>query len=54
MCKSRWLGYDEYKKVDGAIEYVLKSTSDCDVEELNQFMQEVEWFANAKGVYLDD
>lgn len=54
VCKDRWLGYDEFHKPDGSTVYVMKSTSDLDVEELNKFMAEVELFANQRGVYLDD
>ncbi len=54
MCKDRWLGYDEYAKPDGTTIYKLRETSGLDVAELNEFMREVELFANQRGVYLDE
>lgn len=53
MCKDRWLGYDEFK-LDGKIVYQLRSTSELDVTELNEFMAQVEQYANSRGVYLED
>jgi NinB protein len=53
MCKYKWLGYNEYVGANGTI-YALKSTADCDVEELNNFMNEVERFCAERGVYLQD
>lgn len=53
MCKDKWLGYNEYVGANGTI-YALKSTADCDVEELNNFMNEVERFCAERGVYLQD
>ena len=32
MCKAQWLGFDEFRKPDGSVIQVLRSTSDCDVE----------------------
>jgi len=54
MCKDRWLGYDEYRRPDGSVITVMRSTADCDVEELTNFMNEVERYAAGRGVYLDD
>jgi NinB protein len=53
MCKDKWLGYNEYVGANGTI-YALKSTADCDVEELNNFMNEVERFCAERGVYLQE
>ena len=53
MCKDKWLGYNEYVGANGTI-YALKSTADCDVEELNNFMNEVERFCVERGVYLQE
>lgn len=54
MTKSEWLGYMEYRKPDGSVIQVLRSTADCDVAELNEFMTKVEAFAASRGVYLED
>lgn len=54
MSVDRWLGYDEFVKSDGTIVYVLKRTSELDVKELNDFMNEVERFANNMGIYLQE
>ena len=54
MCKAEWLGFDEFRKPDGSVIQVLRSTADCDVEELTNFMNEVERYAAKRGVYLDD
>ncbi len=53
MCKDRWLGYVEFKRPDGETIYQLKSTSDCTVDELNEFMTKVEVFAAEKGVWVE-
>ncbi len=54
MSKDRWLGYMEFRRPDGQVIQVLRSTADCDVEELTNFMNEVERYAARRGVYLDD
>lgn len=54
MLKDHFLGYDEYKRPDGNTIYVLRSTSDLDIAELNKFMEQVERYANSQGVYLDE
>ena len=54
MAKDRWLGYNEYRRPDGKLITELKSTADCTVEELTDFMNEVERDAARRGVYLDD
>jgi hypothetical protein len=54
MSKDRWLGYDEFRRPDGTVITVMRSTADCDVEELTNFMNEVERYAASRGVYLDD
>lgn len=54
MSKDRWLGYDEFRRPDGQVITVLRSTADCDVAELNEFMEQVERYAATRGVYLDD
>jgi hypothetical protein len=54
MSKDRWLGYDEYRKPDGGLITVMRSTADLDVAELTAFMDEVERYAAKRGVYLVD
>ena len=54
MAKDRWLGYHEFRRPDGSLVTVLKSTADCTVEELTAFMNEVERYAARRGVWLDD
>jgi hypothetical protein len=54
MCKDEWLGYDDFRKPNGEVINVLRSTSDCSVEELTEFMMKVEEYANNRGVYLDE
>ena len=54
MSKDKWLGYDEYNKPDGSIIYVLKATSELDVEALTEFMNEVERYCALRGVYLQE
>jgi len=51
--KDRWLGYDEYQGADGKTVYVLKSTANLTVDELNEFMTKVEVFAAEKGVWVE-
>lgn len=53
MCKDRWLGYDEFTTANGSKVTVLKSTADCDVEELNKFMAKVEEYAIGRGIWLE-
>jgi hypothetical protein len=54
MCKDKWLGYNEYLTPDGRTIYALKSTVECTVEELNDFMNEVERYCALRNVYLQD
>lgn len=54
MTKAEWLGFDEYQRPDGETVYVLKSTANLDVEELTEFMNQVEKFAAEKGVWLEE
>ena len=54
MCKDKWLGYNEYTAPDGRTIYSLKSTADCSVEELTEFMNEVERYCALRGVYLQE
>ena len=54
MMKAEWLGFIEFRKPDGNVIQVLRSTADCDVVELNNFMTQVEAFAAQKGIYLED
>ena len=54
MAKDQWLGYNEYTAPDGRTIYALKSTADLSVEELNNFMNEVERYCAGRGVYLQD
>lgn len=54
MCKAQWLGFDEYRRPDGEAIQVLRSTSECDVAELNEFMSKVEAYCAQRGVWLDE
>lgn len=54
MAKDQWLGYDEFNKPDGTTIYVLRATSELDVEALTEFMNEVERYCALRGVWLQD
>lgn len=54
MAKSEWLGFDEFNHPDGKTIYVLKATSELDVEALTEFMNEVERYCALRGVWLQD
>ncbi len=54
VCKHQWLGYMEYRLPDGNVIQVLKSTADCSVDELTEFMNQVESYCAKRGVYLED
>ena len=54
MSKYEWLGCIEYRKADGQVLQVLKSTSDCSVDELTEFMNQVESYCARRGVYLEE
>ena len=54
MSKDQWLGYDEFNKSDGKTIYVLRATSELDVEALTEFMNEVEHYCALRGVWLQD
>jgi NinB protein len=54
MLVDRYLGYDEYLRPDGKTLYVMKHTSNLNVEELNQFMERCEKFAAERNVWLQD
>ena len=54
MAKDQWLGYDEFNKPDGTTIYVLRATSELDVEALTEFMNEVERYCALRGVYLQE
>ena len=54
LSKDQWLGYDEVQHPDGRTIYALKSTANLSVEELNNFMNEVERYCAMRGVYLQD
>jgi len=54
MSKDQWLGYDEYNHPSGRTIYVLKATSECSIEELTEFMNEVERYCALRGVWLQD
>ncbi len=54
MAKDQWLGYNEFTAPDGRTIYALKSTADLSVEELNNFMNDVERYCAVRGVYLQD
>lgn len=53
-CKHHFLGYDEYSNPNGGTIYVLKATSELDVEALTEFMNEVERYCALRGVYLQE
>ena len=52
--KAQWLGFNEYRKSNGDIIYELKSTADCNVAELNDFMARVERWAAEHDIWLQD
>ena len=54
MAKAEWLGFIEFRKPDGQVIQVLKSTADCSVEELTEFMNQVEMYCSKRGVYLEE
>lgn len=54
LSKDQWLGYDEVQHPDGRTIYALKSTANLGVEELNNFMNEVERYCAVRGVYLQE
>ena len=54
MAKAEWLGFMEFRKADGQVIQVLRSTADCSVEELNEFMQKIESYCAKRGVYLEE
>lgn len=52
--KSRFLGADDFPLPNGKTVTIPKSTAALDVAEFNDFMTQVEAFANEKGVFLED
>lgn len=54
MSKAEWLGFSEFRKPDGNVIQVIRSTADLDVKELNEFMEKVEAYCAKQGVYLED
>ncbi len=54
MSKYEWLGCVEFRKPDGDVIQVIRSTADLDVNELNEFMTKVESYCAKRGVYLED
>jgi hypothetical protein len=54
MFKDRWLGYNEYRTSSGKVITELKSTADCNVPELNDFMARVERWAAEHDIWLQD
>jgi hypothetical protein len=54
MFKDRWLGYNEYRTSSGKVITELKSTADCNVAELNEFMERVERWAAEHDIWLQD
>jgi hypothetical protein len=54
MFKDRWLGYNEFKASNGKVITELKSTADCNVAELNDFMARVERWAAEHNIWLQD
>jgi hypothetical protein len=54
LAKDKWLGYNEFVAPDGRIIYALKSTAECTVEELTEFMNHVERYCALKGLYIQE
>lgn len=52
--RSRFLGADDIKLPSGASVTIPKSTADLDVGEFNDYMTQVEAFANERGCFLED
>lgn len=52
--KSRFLGCDEIRLPNGKTLQVPKSSADLSTEEFNALMENVEHFANERGVFMDD
>ena len=54
MFKDRYLGYNEFKTSSGKVITELRSTADCNVAELNDFMARVERWAAEHDIWLQD
>lgn len=52
--KSKFLGCDDVRLPSGKVLTIPRSTSDLDVGEFNDFMTQVEAFANERGAFLED
>jgi len=53
-CKSRFLGCDDMTLPNGKTLTIPKSTANLDTGAFNDYMTEVEAWANERGVYLED
>jgi hypothetical protein len=53
-CKGRWIGIEEIRIPSGEELKIPLSSADLNVEEFNEYMQNVEVFAATCGVWLDD
>lgn len=51
--KGRFLGCDEVKLPNGKVMQFPNSTSELDTTEFSDYMQQVEVFANERGVHLE-
>ena len=54
LSKDQWLGYTETLHPSGRTIYALKSTAECTVDELNDFMNEVERYCALRNIYLQE
>lgn len=52
--RSKWLGCTDHVLPNGRSLSIPKSTRDLDVAEFNEYMTEVEAWANDRGVFLED
>lgn len=52
--KQRFIGADEVTLPNGKTHLIIKSSSDLDTGEFNDYMQSVEVFAAGRDVYLED
>lgn len=53
-CKSKFLGCDDHKLPGGRVLTIARSTADLDTGEFNDYMTQVEAFANERGAFLED
>lgn len=52
--KSKWLGCTDYKLPTGAVIAIPNSSADLDPGPFNDYMTQVEVWANEQGIYLQD